>query len=1131
MRLTLSVYVSVERELGRSVYTCKPLRGPQLVCRDPLLSSALSKLAAQLRQEINHWTESRQTLKVNAWLVDPEMQTKILKLTLTLRDRTLKWRLLLVMLPAFGRYCAFSPSLPEIVFECQSLSDLEQRATEVYSESAQQFIADGRESEMQRLGDSADMWVEPLEVEVQSSVPAKRPSRDILAAMFGGGQTSGSEELHKVGNCLDEALDRLDSAVGRDAQIDEVDRMLHRADRPGVLLVGPPGVGKTAIIHACVRRRVAGFRGRRAERPQVWWLSPQRLISGMSYLGQWEQRWLSILREASKRDHVLYFDDLISLFSAGRTRDSSLSAADVMQSFLSENRLRILGEITSQQLAILRRRDRALADRFHLVRVPALSADDALPIILESVQGLEAASGRFFHPQVIPLVTRHQESFAPDQAFPGKAIDMLKTLAKQTTDSVVDPNDFLRLAEVQSGASRGLLLNRLGNQNSIYSALAKHLVGQPDAVAALSRVVLRYAQQLQPPDRPLGVLLFLGPTGVGKTESAKVLTRMLYHDESHLVRIDMNELTTSLAAEELVGTFEQPEGRLTAAVRRQPNCVILLDEIEKAHPDVFDYLLQVLGEGRLSDARGRVADFRSAIIIMTSNLGVAEQSSNIGFEVSRDRRAQIYVKAAQAFFRAEFYNRIDEIVALGTLQAADMRSIVQIQLEQMFSREGIKRRGVFVTIDRAAIESVVQAGYDPQLGARAVRRMLESQIMGPLGQVLSALPAGQPALLHIRHLQPARPLEVQVNPVAYAQPRAVTRLSDLQSAVEATQALVARLHQRLADMAPELQRLDASLGEQNHRASYYALREQLHRCDELRKSAIYQLSRPAAPRLDMLTQAASKPRSRVAERGPPKSVLRDWVAHQDLRSELSGGAVESEWREPQELAYKLIAGCVVANAMIEAALEPRTWMLGMLNITGRDQPDSSPSVALPAQPGLWPMSDPPSLVERLLLCLRDHWQYEISDVDLPLGFRLVSGVSLAGLIGPLLGSYQLQAEQQANQLLTLHAFPVQPNWTAMQLRQVILDAAELPHLSRLPLTSTADWLERQTERPPQEDSTPPAPSPLVICGSLGKQLVHYRSGACLDDTDEDGYDEARMLERSVKWWIDCLPVPKELEAS
>ncbi len=648
MRLNLAVAVTTVRQEGRIVYKCETIRGPLCMARNIVLSVALAKVAAEARKSISKWIEAGKPGQVSPWLYDPDMKGTLVRLNLVLRDRTLRVKLLMITMPLGSRYIAVATTVPDVTFELTDLSELTTRAEEVYRHWCHARIKEDNLPTLEEMSIEGDAWLERVEVEVETNVARKQPAKNIFAALMGQGKVTGSEELNKVGQCLDYLVEEYQSAIGRRELVDEIDQVLRRADRQGVLLIGPPAVGKTAILQDCIKRRTERFRNRRGAKPQTWLISPQRLISGMMYLGQWEQRWLAILREATKRDHILYFEDLVGLYTAGLTRDSCLCAADVLKSYLSEQRVRIVGETTPEELAVLRRRDRSLADRFHLVHVPSLSAHDALPVVLEAAGRVEMQRKVFFHPGVVPLAIQQQEVLAPNRAFPGKAIELIKALSEK--QQALDTADLYRHLRDRTGADERLLRGQCSSLAQVEDALSQKVIGQPEAIAAMSRIVMRYTQKLQPTDRPVGVLLFLGPTGVGKTESAKALTELLYTDASHLIRIDMNEITTPLAAEQLVGTFDSPEGRLTSAVRRQPHSVVLLDEIEKAHPDVFDYLLQVLGEGRLTDARGRVVDFRSTIIILTSNLGATTGSARLGFDGGA-QTGLLYQRAAEQFFR------------------------------------------------------------------------------------------------------------------------------------------------------------------------------------------------------------------------------------------------------------------------------------------------------------------------------------------------------------------------------------------------------------------------------------------------------------------------------------------------
>lgn len=1120
MRLTFSIYVTVAREQGRSVYHCQPLSGPQIVARDPLLSNALSKLSNKMRKAAGDQIASGKAHFVSPWLHLPQMQSRVLKLNLVLRDRTLKWKMLLATLPAFDRYLAFSPSIPEVSFEVANLRELEDRASTVYSNWAQSKINGGLETALQSIGVEGDVWVEPIEVDVENFVEGKKKSKNILAAIFGTGKLNGSDELHKVGQCLDDRMADFDTVIGRDEIINEVDLMLRRNDRQGVLIVGQRAVGKTAIVRECARRRALQFRDARGSRPQTWWLSPQRLISGMSYLGQWEQRWLAILREATKRDHILYFDDLVGLFSAGKTRDSNLCAADVLRGYLSEHRVRILAESTPEELAILRRRDRALADCFHLVQVPNFATEDALPIVIQATQAIEVKQEIFFHPEAVPLIMRQQEILAPDKAFPGKAIDMVRTLGAHAK-KVVDRNAVYGLTARQTGTSLALLLRGLGDQKAIEESLSKKIIGQPDAVSAMARVTLRYAQHLQPVDRPLGVLLFLGPTGVGKTESAKALAKLLYLDESHLVRIDMNELSSPYAAEQLVGSFDDPEGRLTSAVRRTPNCVILLDEIEKAHRDVFDYLLQVLGEGRLTDARGRVADFRSSIIIMTSNLGAREQSSGVGFEISAARRAQVFMKAAQNFFRPEFFNRIDEVVAFRSLDRNDVKQIVQIQLDHVLSRDGIKRRSIFVSIDEQAVEQVVDSGFDEQLGARAVRRMLERQIIQPVGDVLADTPATQPALIHVGiGNRESGELKCRTVPLELAKPRRYVPRDDLAAIVEAGKHLHQQLDSQLTNIADQLRAEDERLKLHNHNASYYSLREQVYRVAELLKAARYRLSRSDEPKLGNPGPAAVKRKSDPRKSVSSKRFLRDWIDEEDMRQTIAEQGSEQSYDRfsTVDLTAELLQSLIVAKAMIDAALTPRRWLVGMFSMTTDPVFDHhlKNSYNVNWDFGLLPAVHYGANAARLLVaCLRDRFQYEVTESQASSGFSLVSGVSLSGLLGPLLGTYTIEMPQQAGHLRSLQAIEVPHEMGPQDFPALVNQALVALHSKVVgERTSTIDDAENVA----------------LIRGSIGADLVDYYSQSSIAFGAYEWLGAKNVLDKLQRWWLQCLPIPAELRS-
>jgi DNA polymerase III delta prime subunit len=276
------------------------------------------------------------------------------------------------------------------------------------------------------------------------------------------------------------------------------------------------------------------------------------------------------------------------------------------------------------------------------------------------------------------------------------------------------------------------------DRDDVRNKLQEQVIGQSAAVEALADVVSIAKARLNDPERPLAAFLFLGPTGVGKTECAKAIARTLFGDADRLLRFDLNEFNQPGAATRLVGTFSLPEGLLTSAIQRQPFAVILLDEIEKADPEVFDLLLSVLGEGRLTDSLGRTANFSNAIIIMTSNLGVREAEGNLGFAKEEDR-SFAYTKAAEKFFRPEFFNRLDRVIPFKKLTRAEMATIAQRLVNEVLAREGFGQRKCVLNVAPEALERVIAAGYDPALGARAMKRAVERELTQPAASKLAEL--------------------------------------------------------------------------------------------------------------------------------------------------------------------------------------------------------------------------------------------------------------------------------------------------------------------------------------------------------------------------------------------------------
>lgn len=286
-------------------------------------------------------------------------------------------------------------------------------------------------------------------------------------------------------------------------------------------------------------------------------------------------------------------------------------------------------------------------------------------------------------------------------------------------------------------------------REDVLSGIRKGIIGQDEAVEAVTDVICKARARLNDPDRPLGIFLFLGPTGVGKTQCARAVASYLFGDSERMVRFDMNEFIDPWSVPKLTGTFQEPEGLLTGEVRRRPFCVLLLDEIEKAHADVFDLLLQVLGEGRLTDALGRTSDFTNAIIIMTSNLGAREARSRLGFREADTTDEAVYTEAARKFFRPEFFNRLDRIVPFGPLSRSEIEEIAKRLIGDLFQRHGLRQRECAMEVSPTAMGRIVREGYHPQLGARALKRVIERQLAQPVASRLASFKMSTPTVVSV----------------------------------------------------------------------------------------------------------------------------------------------------------------------------------------------------------------------------------------------------------------------------------------------------------------------------------------------------------------------------------------------
>ncbi len=583
----------------------------------------------------------------------------------------------------------------------------------------------------------------------------------LFAAFRQQEQFDGGEEIEKVATDLCARYpDELNRAWQQEPLVVALHELIFKktGNNP-LVLVGPEGVGKHTVLHEVAYRYMDSVNKNIAEdwqRHCFWHLNPNRVIAGMSIVGHWEKRFEAILQYVQSPNHrerypdKLLVDNPVALLRIGKAKGSDLCLATVLKPFLEKRKIQLVLLATPEEWKIVQESDRSFADLFQVLRVPEPDVATAIKIVLQNRSLMELQTGCSITVPAISQLFTIQRNYLKNKALPGSVMRLLTQLTTKYSRTVIDAPEVREEFKSFSGMQEQIFEEQSPiEKDELRRVLEQELVGQPLAVEALSGAIHLVKARLTDRNRPLASFLFIGPTGVGKTHAAKLLCKTILGSDAKLMRFDMNEYIDGGALQRLIGDYQNPEGQLTGKVRYQPFGVVLLDEIEKAHPSIHDLLLQVLDDARLTDSLGRTVDFSNTIIVMTSNLGAREAASQIGYASESKDESAVYRKAVEQAFRPELVNRIEQIVVFNPLTFNEIQKIAQLQIRELLQRDGFVRRTTIVNVSEAALDWVARRGFDGRMGGRALKRQIERDLTLLSAEQLIKTTSDTPVILDI----------------------------------------------------------------------------------------------------------------------------------------------------------------------------------------------------------------------------------------------------------------------------------------------------------------------------------------------------------------------------------------------
>ncbi len=771
--VTINIPILVQNKLVKEKehYLLRPLLFNHIIANDRRFETAISKFKKEVKSYFRGYEMDRaNSIPLFWYLFNPSITYDTIHFQFSVGKNFVNGSFgiasfelqekVFVCLPAFRNYM-FMLNKNE-----RGQVNLENATQKAIAHLFRQYKQDNEELEIEDFYASKGEFVSTLKVNVNVEYKGFKFEQTahqwFFSLMNQNSDFNGAVEIEKVGLDLNALYPtELKRAYYREDLVTRLYNIIYQKENTPLVLIGSEGVGKHTILHEIVWRYRDKNKNKNEEHLQkIWHIDPTRIIAGMSIVGQWQKRFESILKYIHAR-HKTYapkseltdkmiVDNVVAMLRIGKSSQNDMTLSDVLKPYLEKRQLQLIIIATTQEWKIIQEKDRRFSDLFQVVRVAEPDMTTAAKMVLQQRKYLELDQGAEITTLAVNQLFNIHRNYFKRNALPGSVMKLMNQLAVKFKHKKIDMPEVRQEFESYSGINEKIFdTTHTFEENEVFDKISTELVGQSAAVDTLSDVIHSIKARLSDPSKPLGSFLFIGPTGVGKTQAAKVLCQYLMGSDEHLMRFDMNEYIDYGAIQRLIGDYYNPEGQLTGKVRYRPFGVILFDEIEKAHPNVHDLLLQVLDDGRLTDSLGRTVDFSNMIIIMTSNIGAKEASSFLGFDTKNRDEGIVYRKAVENHFRPEFINRIDRIVIFNPLEFNHILNIAKLQIKELLQRDGFVRRTTILNISKEALEWVARRGFNAKMGGRALKRQIERDLTTLSAEQLISTYSDAPIIFNI----------------------------------------------------------------------------------------------------------------------------------------------------------------------------------------------------------------------------------------------------------------------------------------------------------------------------------------------------------------------------------------------